>query len=135
MSKGVEKIMDEEIEGIGMTEELKEKTNGDKKTQFVVAALTRLNLAAMKACEMLSQRLELGYELKGWAESFESGSMRDELMNCLHEIYTDNPWIEDYLSCWTRYGMLMISSALMSIKKQDVKAEIYHYENVEELKL
>jgi len=130
LSKGVEQVMQSEIDEIGITAEVIEKTEGDKKTQFVVAALTRLNLAAMKGVEILSQRLELGYEIKGWAESFESGSMRDELQNCLHEIYTDNPWLEDYLSCWTRYGMLMISSALMSLRKQALREEareIYRY--------
>jgi len=120
MSQGVAKIMQEEIDQVGVTKEVLEKTEGDKKTQFVVAALTRLNLAMMKGIEMLSQKLELGYELKGWAESFEGGSMRDELQNCIHEIYSENPWLEEYLSCWTRYAMLMISSALMSVRKQNI---------------
>lgn len=120
MQAGIEKVMDQEILDVGI--EVPEINQKNKKTQFVVAALTRMNLAVMRGVEMLSQNLELGYEVHGWAESFEKNRhLKEELQACLAEVYEENEWLDEYLSCWYRLGILFISTLLMSVRKQEPK--------------
>ena len=116
VARGAEQVMKVEVEEVGVAEEVTENA----KDQFIVASLTRLKFCMMSIIEIGSQKLDLGFEIRGWVKTFEDNKeMKKELQVCIYEIWKENEWLTDYLNCWSRMAMLMLSSAMMCLKKQE----------------
>jgi len=91
------------------------------KKDVAVNALARFGLIAMQVTEKISKTYKpYGFVVKDWSKKFtDDERLLDELKQCIGDIYDENQWLETALDCYTRMYILLLSTFMMSIEKDN----------------
>ena len=84
-----------------------------------ISTLYRFNNIVMNTIEHLSNvtKDHTGVYLKDWAKNIEAcPNAKSEMQRVLYDMLQENPWLEEYLSTTSRYVMLLVTSAMMSLR-------------------